>query len=164
MTQLDLEQYMDNPDYRRGVGAVIYKGGKVFFAERADAKGSWQLPQGGVDEGEDLLDAVRRELFEETGIAKDQVQLTGVYSSFTYYTLPEKFQKKGFKGQVHKWFSFEFLEEDSKIDLASAQDKEFSDWRWASVDEVLSEVEPFRKDAYEAMFKEFRSQIDANDS
>lgn len=162
MTDKTLEDFMNDPEYRRGVGAVIYKNGKVFFAERADAKGCWQLPQGGVDEGEDLLDAVRRELFEETALKREQMELMNVFSGFTVYTLPEKFQKKGFKGQVHKWFLFEFKDEDKNIDLSKAQDKEFTQWRWETIENVLSEVESFRKDSYEEMFKEFKSLIEGS--
>lgn len=160
MTEKTLEDFMNDPEYRRGVGTVIYKDGKVFFAERADAKGCWQLPQGGVDEGEDLLDAARRELFEETALKREQMELMSVYSGFTVYTLPKKFQKKGFKGQVHKWFLFEFKDEGSSIDLSKAQDKEFTQWRWETIENVLNEVEGFRKESYEEMFKEFRSLIE----
>lgn len=159
MTEKTLEEYMEDADYRHGVGAVLFKNGKVFFAERSDAKNCWQLPQGGVDEDEDMLDAVRRELFEETALTREQMELKSVYQSYTVYTLPKKFQKKGFKGQVQKWFLFAFNDEDQNIDLNKAQDKEFSQWRWESIDGILKEVEGFRKPVYEEIFKQFGNAI-----
>lgn len=160
MTDKTLEEYMEDADYRRGVGVVLCKDGKVFFAERSDAKGSWQLPQGGVDEGEDLLEAARRELFEETAMTREQMELIGVYPTFTVYTLPKKFQKRGFKGQIQKWFLFEFKDDDKNIDLKKAQDREFSSWKWEEVDAILEKTADFRKPVYEDVFANFKVMIE----
>lgn len=163
MTDKSIDELLQEGGYRKGVGMVLYKNGKVFFAERADAKGAWQFPQGGVDEEEDLLDAARRELFEETALTREQMELKAVYSDWTVYTLPEAFQKgkngRSFKGQIQKWFLFEFKEGDKAIDLTKAQDKEFSAWKWESRENVLSQVEDFRKPVYEKVFAEFSGII-----
>lgn len=154
-----LQDYLEDDAYRRGVGIVLHKNGKVFVGKRSDVKNAWQMPQGGVDAGEDLLEAARRELFEETGLCKEQMELNAVYADFTVYTLPENLQKIGFKGQIQKWFLFEFKEEDNVIDLTKAQDKEFSDWRWDDVDTVISSSVDFRKSVYKDVFKAFGVRI-----
>lgn len=163
MTDRTIEDYLADSSYRKGVGMVLYKDGKVFFAERSDMKGAWQLPQGGVDENEDLLDAARRELFEETALEKSQMELMAVYPDWTVYTLPEDMQKnmngRVFKGQVQKWFLFAFKDEDKNIDLSKAQDKEFSNWRWETVENIVAEVADFRKEVYEEVFRNFNSAM-----
>jgi putative (di)nucleoside polyphosphate hydrolase len=164
MTEKTFEDYLVDPDYRHSVGAVLFKDGKVFIAERSDAKNCWQMPQGGVDEEEDLLDAVRRELFEETALTREQMELKSVYPTYTFYTLPKKFQKKGFKGQVQKWFLFAFKDEDKNIDLKKAQDKEFTQWRWESMDEILKQVESFRRPVYEEIFNRFGGTIQSSET
>ena len=154
------EEYLEE-GYRKGVGMVLTKDGKVFVAERSDAKGSWQMPQGGGDEGEDLLAAARRELFEETGLTKDVMELIALHGEWMIYHLPAKFQKKGFKGQVQKWFLFRFNAEDKVIDLKKAKDKEFTNWKWVSAEEALELAEDFRKPVYEEIFNVFKSDLDA---
>jgi 8-oxo-dGTP pyrophosphatase MutT (NUDIX family) len=156
------EQSVKNPQelieagYRKGVGVVLCRKGKIFLAERADIKGAWQMPQGGVDEGEDLLATARRELEEETAVTREEVELMGLYSDWTVYDLPEKGQKKlGSKGQVQKWFFFEFLGGEKEIDLSKAKDKEFKQFRWATPEEVIEASVDFRKPVYEEIFKAF---------
>ncbi|MFT7144231.1 MAG: putative (di)nucleoside polyphosphate hydrolase [Alphaproteobacteria bacterium] len=155
-----IEDYLEDDTYRQGVGIILYKGGKVFIAKRSDVKDAWQFPQGGTEEGEDLLDAARRELFEETALVKEQMELMAVCPLWMAYTLPKKMQKDGFKGQVQKWFLFEFKEDDAVIDLSKAQDKEFSDWRWEDKDVVIEQVADFRKSVYTEVLKIFASRID----
>lgn len=156
------ESYLEE-GYRKGIGIILTKDSKVFIAERSDAKGSWQFPQGGVNEDEDLLEAARRELFEETALTRDMMELIALHGDWTVYHLPEKFQKKngrGFKGQVQKWFLFQFKESDKVIDLSKAQDKEFNAWKWVTPEEALDIAEDFRKPVYTHILDAFKNDIE----
>ncbi len=144
--------------YRQNVGIVLTDGnGQVWVGERADTPGSWQMPQGGVDEGEDLLSAARRELFEEVGTPPDELELLAIHPQWLGYTLPEMVQKKSgvsFKGQTQKWFLFEYQLGD-EINLDRAQDDEFADWKWVTPEWILEHIVEFRRPVYEQVFKEF---------
>ena len=159
MPEKSIQEYLKDSQYRKNVGIVLYKKGKIFFAERSDIKGAWQLPQGGVDEDEDLLEAARRELFEETGLTKEQMELKALHPEWLVYTLPKKYQEPDFKGQIQKWFLFEFKDDDKNIDLEKATDKEFISWKWGSKEDILKAAIAFRKPIYESVFKQFSGYI-----
>lgn len=145
---------------RKGVGMVLVnKAGKIFVAERADTKGAWQLPQGGLDEGEDTLEAARRELLEETGLTPEQMELVSLHPAWLSYELPKKFRKKGWDGQEQKWFCFVFKGEDGEIDLSKATHKEFKNWKWESGKWLLENVADFRKEVYEEFLKYFKEYV-----
>jgi 8-oxo-dGTP pyrophosphatase MutT (NUDIX family)/esterase/lipase len=146
--------------YRRNVGAVVFNArNQVWLGRRADGKGEqiWQFPQGGVDRDEGLLDAARRELFEETGIrsAEPIARAPG----WITYDFPEGFSgakaARGFAGQTQAWFAFRFHGEDSEIDLSAHHAPEFDAWRWADLHEAPDLVVAFKREAYRRVVDAF---------
>lgn len=132
--------------YREGVGIIIQNSeGRLFFAERSDAEGAWQFPQGGTD-GEAPELAAWRELVEETGLKQDQVDLVKESEEWTEYDLPAE-MAKNWKGQKQKWFLFK-LRKDQEIDLSLAEDKEFSQYKWVTANDAIHQTAGFRKDCY----------------
>jgi len=153
---LDLELYRPN------VGVVVFdREGRVWLGERQGTPPpfNWQFPQGGVDAGEDWLEAARRELHEETGIRS--VSLLAETEGWITYDFPPEvlhgpMRRRGFKGQKQRWFAFRFEGDDTEIDLDAIPPKEFASWRWADYDEVLDLVVPFKREAYEQVLAAFR--------
>jgi 8-oxo-dGTP pyrophosphatase MutT (NUDIX family)/pimeloyl-ACP methyl ester carboxylesterase len=146
--------------YRRNVGVVLFnREGKVWLGRRADTRGEriWQFPQGGVDKGEDLIEAARRELFEETGVRT--VALIGRAPGWITYDFPPGFTgakaMKGFAGQTQAWFAFRFEGEDGEIDLAAHHQIEFDAWRWADIETAPDLVAVFKHDAYRKVVAAF---------
>lgn len=144
--------------YRPGVGMVIFnRHGKVFVAERIDNPDSWQMPQGGIDEGEAPEVAVFREMEEEIGTRN--AEILGIIDEWFYYDFPPATAKRlwdgKYRGQRQKWIALRFLGEDSEINLTSHTDPEFSQWRWISVAGLLDHVVYFKRDLYERVMKEF---------
>ena len=132
---------------RNGVGIVVLnKKNKVFVARRIDnPKNFWQMPQGGVDKGEDFLSAAFRELEEETSI-KD-VELITEIEGTTIYELPKNLLgiiwKGKYKGQRQKWFLMRYLGNDNEINIRTKK-PEFLDWKWIDVDKITDVVVDFK--------------------
>jgi putative (di)nucleoside polyphosphate hydrolase len=143
--------------FRAGAGAVILnRKGKVLGLERKDIPGAWQLPQGGMEEGESPLEAVEREVREETGIKAKDLELLSAESRLLAYELPpEARSKKIGRGQVQYWFLFRFTGQDEAITLGNK--KEFRAWKWMSMDKLASGVVSFKKAVYRALSKDFKS-------
>lgn len=156
--------------YRPCVGAVILnREGLVFIGKRDSgpehsAPGfSWQLPQGGIDEGEEPEDAVLREVFEETNISS--VTILSAASDWLVYDLPKalvgRAWKGRFRGQKQKWFALRFEGEDDEIDVrrpgGGAHKPEFIEWRWERLSAVPDLVIPFKRQVYERLVSEFSS-------
>lgn len=143
--------------FRAGVGAVILnKDGKVLALERKDIPGAWQLPQGGLDEDESPLEAVKREIHEETGISVKNLELLSNESCLLAYELPPKARsRKTGRGQVQYWFLFRFSGPDEAITLGDK--KEFSAWKWMSMDKLAAKVVWFKQPVYQELAKEFKS-------
>lgn len=148
------------PGYRPNVGVVLFdRGGRVWLGRRAGAPGpdNWQFPQGGVDRGEDLLDAARRELAEETGVTS--VSLLGRAEGWISYDFPPGMggakAARGFKGQSQAWFAFRFEGDDGEVDLHGHHEVEFDQWRWADLHEALDRVAGFKRDAYRRVVDAF---------
>jgi putative (di)nucleoside polyphosphate hydrolase len=118
----------------------------------------WQMPQGGIDSGEDARDAVFRELYEETGIRS--AEIIGESNNWISYDLPLEAVGRAlggrYRGQTQKWFAMRFTGDESEINLApEGGSPEFDAWKWAAANEVLDEIVAFKRETYEAVLKEF---------
>ena len=150
--------------YRPNVGAVLFNAaGLILVARRADmpnaegAAGGWQLPQGGMDEGEDPAVAVFRELEEEIGTAK--AEILAEHPDWLNYDLPAELIGKAlggkYRGQTQKWFALRFLGADSEIRLDLDPHPEFDAWRWARLAELPGMAVPFKRAIYERLAVDF---------
>jgi putative (di)nucleoside polyphosphate hydrolase len=148
--------------YRSNVGIMmVNEKGYVFVGQRLDNnQNAWQMPQGGIDAGEDPETAAYRELLEETGVKKQDVRFVASSSRWLSYDLPEDLipilWNGKFRGQKQKWFLFKFLGEDGDINIAT-EHPEFSKWKWISKENLLKEIVPFKKSVYENVLKEFKN-------
>lgn len=149
----------DDRPYRKGVGLLVFnKRGLVFTGMRADTPGAWQMPQGGIDKGEEPRDAALRELAEEIGT--DKARIVAESKNWLSYDLPDDLSRKVWKGkyrgQQQKWFALEFTGTDADIRLDAHPDEiEFVRWRWAPFDELPHLIVGFKRPLYEAVHAEF---------
>ena len=147
--------------YRPNVGVVLFnRDGRVWLGRRlrTPAPYNWQFPQGGVDPGENLEAAARRELREETGVVSASV-LSRTPDWITYDFPPEVLARprtRGFRGQRQVWFAFRFDGEEREIDLDAVPPPEFEGWRWATLDEAIATVAPFKRATYAQVLEAFR--------
>ena len=145
-----------NLPLRSGVGIVlINKNNQVFVAKRIDnPKNFWQMPQGGVDEGEDFLTAAYRELEEETSVKN--VELIKELDGFVTYHLPERLLgiiwRGKYKGQKQKWFLMKYLGGDNDINIKTKK-PEFLDWKWVDLEEITKLVVDFKLHVYQEVQK-----------
>ena len=150
-----LEKFKNLP-LRSGVGIVVVnKFNKVFVAKRIDnQKNFWQMPQGGVDNGEDFLTAAYRELKEETSITN--VELISELDGFVTYNLPDRLLgiiwKGRYKGQTQKWFLMRYLGKDKEINIKT-KNPEFIDWKWVELKEITKLVVDFKLHVYQKVQK-----------
>ncbi len=139
--------------YRPGVGVMLFNGaGLVFVGQRLDSRlDAWQMPQGGIDKGEEPLPAAFRELEEETGIAPHLAEVIAETPDWHYYDLPDellgKLWKGRYAGQRQKWYAMRFLGHDRDVNIETKH-PEFSAWRWADVGELVKLAVPFKRDLY----------------
>ncbi len=151
------DQYKNLP-LRSGVGIIVLnKKNKIFVAKRIDnPKNFWQMPQGGIDEGEDYLSAAYRELEEETSITK--VELIKELDGFITYLLPDHLLgiiwKGKYKGQKQKWFIMKFIGEDEEINIQTKK-PEFLEWKWIELEALTEIVVDFKLHVY----KELKQKI-----
>lgn len=153
--------------YRPCVGImVLNRAGLVWIGRRFDAPGEpegpgtwWQMPQGGIDESEDPLEAALRELEEETGIRS--VAMLAESPQWYSYDLPEHLRPKAwhgrYRGQKQKWFAVRFLGSDDEVQIARpGQAQEFDAWRWADIGELPGLIVSFKRLVYEQLLRDFR--------
>lgn len=144
--------------YRPCVGLAIFnRGGKVFVAERLDNNTAWQMPQGGIDEGEDLATAAFREMREEIGT--DKAEILEVLETPLRYDLPPELLGKlwggRYRGQEQTWIALQFTGNDSDIDLNAHEPAEFSRWQWVDLPQIVDLIVPFKRDTYAQLVKAF---------
>lgn len=147
--------------YRKNVGIVVFNSrGEVLTGERLQFPGAWQFPQGGVDEGEDLEFAARRELYEEVGI-KD-VKPVAEISDWIKYDFPENLKMKHLKkyrGQIQKWFLYYWDNPISMCNL-TLHEQEFREVRFQNLESTLSSIVPFKLEVYKRIVSEFKPIIE----
>jgi putative (di)nucleoside polyphosphate hydrolase len=154
--------------YRPCAGVMVFnRDGLVFIGQRAsgpehiDATHIWQMPQGGIDDGEDPYSAARRELYEETNIRS--VEKLAEFADWLAYDIPREIVGEAwggkYRGQKQKWFALRFTGDDSEIDISAPggghHTPEFIAWRWVAMPELPDLVVPFKRHTYERLVAEF---------
>jgi putative (di)nucleoside polyphosphate hydrolase len=148
-----------NLPYRPCAGMMILNSaGRVFVGKRIDQTlEGWQMPQGGIDEGEEPREAALRELEEEIGTR--DVEFLREHPDWLTYELPPRLLgvalQGRYRGQKQKWFAVRFKGKDAEINLKTPH-QEFSDWRWVAADDLLSLIVPFKRDTYARVLAAFR--------
>ena len=149
--------------YRPCVGVMLVNHeGKLFVGERIDTPGAWQMPQGGIDEGETPTEAGLRELGEETGVTPDLVTVEAITEGWVRYDLPPhlvgKLWKGKYRGQKQKWVLLRFHGSDGDIAIET-EHPEFARWQWLSPDRALDSIVPFKRAVYETVLAEFGPRL-----
>ena len=150
--------------YRPCAGVMLLnRDGQVFVGQRLDSMlEAWQMPQGGIDDGEAPIDAAIRELREETGVAEDKVRLIAEGPEELFYDLPDdmigKIWKGKWRGQRQRWFLFGFEGTDDDIDIETPE-PEFRAWRWADPADLPTMIVPFKKVLYEQVLAGFAEHL-----
>ena len=160
MSSQDLEKL----PYRENVGIMLINDqNMVFVGQRLDNyQDAWQMPQGGIDSGENAEDAAFRELEEETGIVKNLAQIEAVSKDWITYDLPteliSKLWKGRYRGQKQKWFLMRFCGSNKQVNIETSH-PEFAAWKWVVVSELEENIVEFKKAVYRQVIKEFKSHF-----
>jgi putative (di)nucleoside polyphosphate hydrolase len=157
--------------YRPCVGVMLVNAsGLAFVGKRIDTRGQpdeggvyWQMPQGGIDEGEELREAALRELWEETGVLEEHVTILAQTREEVLYDLPDELMGKlwrgQYRGQRQHWVLARFTGEDHHIRLDAHDPAEFCEWQWMDPAQLPEVIVPFKKRVYRAVLDEFRDLI-----
>jgi len=149
--------------YRKCVGMMILNSNKeILVGRRLDhPSGYWQMPQGGIDDDENPIEAVWREMLEEIGTNK--AELIKISNQWINYDIPSETLKtlpwgQKYIGQTQKWFAFNFLGEDSDINVGT-DSPEFSEWKWSRMDLIVGSIVPFKRNVYSKILEEFKDLL-----
>ena len=150
---------MNVKSYRKNVGLIVLDRNNQLLVCRRKGKKTWQFPQGGIDAGESNTQAAYRELFEEVGIEKNQVNILQKSKHWYHYDLPDKYRPrpkslKNFKGQIQKWYMLQ-ANTNLEINLLNEIPQEFVEFKWSTYWYCLSCVVPFKRDVYRNVLTEF---------
>ena len=154
-------RYQDRP-YRPCVGIMLINGqGHIFSGRRLENRAeAWQMPQGGIDEGEDVHTACFREMREEIGTNK--AEILRLHPDWLNYDIPrplaDSLWSGTYRGQTQKWVALRFTGEDSDINIQT-EEPEFAAWQWLSPDELIQRAVPFKRDVYSNIMAEFRDLL-----
>lgn len=151
--------------YRQNVGVMLVNAqGHAFVGQRIDSDiAAWQMPQGGIDKGEDPRAAALRELTEETGVTADLVTVEAETEGWIAYDLPHdlvpKLWKGRYRGQEQKWFLMRFHGTDDQVRIDADDHQEFSEWRWLPADQLVAQIVPFKRPVYEQVVAAFQDHM-----
>ena len=154
----------ENLPYRPCAGVMLAnRDGRIFVGQRLDSSAdAWQMPQGGIDPGEETEEAAIRELGEETGIHGGLVEIIARSSTEHFYDLPDHLMGKmwggKYRGQRQHWFLMRFMGDDSDVDIET-EHQEFRTWRWVELDDLEKLIVPFKRQLYRAVVEEFRPLV-----
>ena len=153
---------IDSDGYRPNVGIIIANDeGRVLWAKRL-GQDAWQFPQGGIQSGESIEDAMYRELKEEAGLDPDQVEVVGSTRGWLRYKLPRRLLRhdnSSFVGQKQRWFLLKMLAEDEAVSFDYSDSPEFDDWQWVTYWYPLGQVVAFKKEVYRKALKELAPYV-----
>jgi putative (di)nucleoside polyphosphate hydrolase len=144
---------------------LVNAGGKVFVGKRIDNREGdwWQMPQGGIDDGEDVKEAAHRELWEETGVTREHVQFLASTKEELLYDLPENLMGKlwggKYRGQRQHWLLGRFTGTDADVNLNAHNPPEFCEWQWIEPKLLPDMIVPFKKRVYRTVLEEFQALI-----
>jgi len=153
---------IDSDGYRPNVGIIVANDkGQVLWARRVGQQ-AWQFPQGGINKGESMEAALYRELKEEIGLSKAQVEIVNSTRGWLRYKLPKRYLRQNntsFIGQKQKWYLLKMLTDDKDVRFEQSETPELDHWQWVSYWYPLGQVVPFKKDVYRRAMKELAPSI-----
>ena len=150
--------------YRPCVGVMLLNAeGRVFVGQRLDnPQPAWQMPQGGIDPGEDPTEAALRELWEETGVTRDLVQIEAETPDWLHYDLPldlvPRLWKGKYRGQKQRWYLMRFQGADNQI-VIETEHPEFSEWTWLDPRDLVEKIVPFKREVYAQVVASFADRL-----